>query len=141
MAHTANVKHCRVFLLDLVTIEFLFPTIVLQLSLMKATTFFQGIPFASNVASSWSNMDCAVPILQIGMSRNPMTALSLTSSKYLTTLARVFCWLVSLDSSHPNEKAQFYTVSLVLHPKLERWNFGQSSSSWTVTWFGHRRIS
>ena len=46
-----------------------------------------------------------MPILQIGMSRNPVTALSLTSSKYLTTIAtRVFCWLVSLDSSHPNEK-------------------------------------
>ena len=71
---------------------------------MKATTFFQGNLFASNVASSWSNMDCAVPILQIGMSRNPVTGLSLTSSMYLITIARVFCWLVSLDSSHPNEK-------------------------------------
>ena len=86
------------------TAEFFFPTIVLQLSLMKATTFFQGIPFASNVASSWSNMVCAVPILQISMSRNPVTALSLTSSKYSTTIARVFCWLVSLDLSHKNEK-------------------------------------
>ena len=90
--------------LILVTTEFLFPTIVLQLSLMKATTFFQGIPFASNVASSWSNIDYAVPILQIGMYRNPVTALSVTSSKYLTTIAKVFCWLVLLDSSHPNEK-------------------------------------
>ena len=99
MSNTADL-----FSLILVTTEFLFPTIVLQLSLMKATTFFQGIPFASNVAFNWSNMDCAVPILQIGMSRNPVTALSLISSKYLTTIATVFCWLVSLHSSHRNEK-------------------------------------
>ena len=42
------------------------------------------LPFASNVASSWSNMDCAGPILQIGMSRNPsdqVTALSLNPVK------------------------------------------------------------
>ena len=77
------------FSLLLVTTEFLFPTTVLQLLLMKATTFIQGIPFASDVASRWSNMDCAVPLLQIGMSGNPVTALSLTSSKYLTTIASV----------------------------------------------------
>ena len=73
---------------------------------MKATTFFLGIPFTSYVASSWSNMDYAVPILQIGMSRNPVTALPLTSSKYLTTIATAFCRLVSLHSSQPNEKSK-----------------------------------
>ena len=45
-----------------------------------------------------------MPILQIGMCRNLVTALSLTSSTYLTTVARGFCWLVSLDSSLRIEK-------------------------------------
>ena len=77
---------------------------------MKATTFFHGIRIASNVTSSWSNMDYTMPILQIGMSKNPVTALSITSLKYLTTIARVLCWLVSLDSSHPNEKRPSFAL-------------------------------
>jgi len=91
------------FSLILVKTEFIFPTILLQLSLMKATIFFPLLRMWHLVGQIDKYELCCADIVN-WHTQEPLIALSLTSSKYLTTIARVFRWLVSIESSHSNEK-------------------------------------
>ena len=94
------------------TTPFLWPFIVLQVSLLKASMFAYYIPLASRHSSTLSKMALAVPLLAVGSSINLVTAFMALGSKNLTSTTRSLAsTLRSLDSSMSNVEHRLMIVT------------------------------